>query len=45
MIICMEAWTSYLLITERIPASVWETITMATVVAYLANRAIVDRGK
>ncbi len=39
----IEAWTSYLLIADKIPASVWETITMATVVAYLSAQAWVDR--
>ena len=39
----IEAWTSYLLITGKVPASVWETVTMATVVAYLGSQAWVDK--
>lgn len=41
--IAIEAWTSYLLITGKVPASVWETVTMATVVAYIGSQAWVDR--
>lgn len=43
--VLIEAWTSYLLLTGKVPASVWETITMATVVAYLGSQAWVDNGK
>ena len=39
----VEAWTSYLLLADKVPASVWETITMATVVAYLGSQAWVDK--
>lgn len=39
----IEAWSSYLLLADKIPASIWETITMATVVAYLGSQAWVDR--
>jgi len=41
--VCVEAWSSYLLIAEKIPANVWETVTMATVVAYLGSQAWVDK--
>ena len=41
--VLIEAWTSYLLIADKIPASVWETVTMATVVAYLGSQAWVDK--
>lgn len=39
----VEALASALLLHGDIPAPIWESVTMATVVAYLGSQAWIDR--
>ena len=41
----VEVLTTFLLWADKVPASVWETVTMATVVSFCASQAAVDRSK
>ncbi len=41
----IEVLTTFLLWIDKVPASIWETVTMATVVSFCASQAAVDRSK